>query len=55
MDVDLDLVLDLDVDDKKPNGMMLKAGSAKAYLERMVRVQVENQVHAQVEVQVQVE
>jgi hypothetical protein len=43
------------LDTKKPLGIMLNAEFAKAYLERMVRVQVEDQVHGQVEVQLQVE
>jgi hypothetical protein len=49
------LVLDLDLDTKTPHGMMLNAEFANAYLERVVKVQIEDQVHVQVEVQVQVE
>lgn len=55
LDLDLDLVPDPDVDTKKPHGMMLNAEFAKAYLERVVKIQTEAQVHVQVEVQVQVE
>jgi hypothetical protein len=46
------LDLDLDVDTKKPPGMMLNAAFAKAYLERVVKVQTEDQVHVQLQVQV---
>jgi len=45
------LVLDLDVDAKEPDAMMLNAEFAKACLERMVNVQVEDQVHVQVQVE----
>jgi hypothetical protein len=47
--------LDLDLDEKKPDGMILNTELARVYFGENGRVQVKNQVHVQVEVQVQVE